>query len=99
MPPISPYDITNDIPEKVFDAFNKLIAQKFNGIVSVIYQEEIVKALVDLGMDRIEIFDKGFLNIEDHYRRAGWVVKYEKNMTYSYGDSFFSFYKKESCKI
>lgn len=46
----------------------------------VIKQDEIVQMLLTIkpGLERSEIFDKGWLDIESAYRKAGWHVEYDK---------------------
>jgi len=42
--------------------------------------------MVKKGLNRAEIFDKGWLNVEEVYRAAGWAVEYDKpgfNESYS----------------
>jgi hypothetical protein len=37
------------------------------------------------------IFDNHWLDIEDHYRKAGWKVTYDKPSYYEDYDAFFKF--------
>ena len=67
-----------DFPDAVFDAFNELIAQKFSGGSATIKQDDVVALMVQKGLDRQEIFDKGWLDVERVYRSQGWKVQYDK---------------------
>lgn len=67
-----------EIPDEAFEAFNELIAEHFNGRVVIIAQEDVVKLMVKKGLNREEIFKKGWLNIDEAYHKAGWEVKYDR---------------------
>lgn len=89
MKPISPSDVVaakkEKIPEVVIETFNDLIAQNFLDGVSSFKQKAVVLFLVEKGLNRQEIYDKHWLDIEDVYREAGWKVVYDKpayNETY-----------------
>ena len=81
-----------NFPNEIINAVNNLISEKFSGRESVsIKQKDIISEARRLGLeipDR-ELFDKGYLNLEPVYRKAGWTVGYEKP---SYGDSDFDAY-------
>ena len=97
--PIKAQDIvkakTTTIPDEVFDAFNELIASKWDGRSAHITQDEVVKlSLVKLqstGKDisRNKLFESGWLDIEDSYREAGWDVGYDKP---GYNESYEAFF-------
>ena len=80
--PITPDEVASakrsHIPALVFDAFNGEIAAKFTAGKATVKQDDIVKILINCGMERQEIFDKGYLNVEEVYRDAGWKVTYDK---------------------
>lgn len=95
--PITPDEVVaakpNVIPDGVFMAFNELITEKFNGRVAIIRQDEVIERILaeskPMGMDvseaRRAIFKRGWLNVEEVYREAGWRVTYDKpdyNETY-----------------
>jgi hypothetical protein len=93
--PISPSEVAaakrEHIPAAVFDAFNAEIVANFTAGRAKVLQKDVVQRLVDGGMDRQEIFDKGYLNVEEVYRAEGWRVEYDKpgfNETY---DASFEF--------
>jgi len=96
--PIKPRDIAAEkkktFPNAVLNSFNELIAQKYNGTSATIKQDDVVALMIRKGLDREEIFEKGWLDVEDIYRSAGWVVEYDKpvyNETYT---AFFVFKRK-----
>lgn len=91
--PIKPGEVVGakiqQFPDKVIDSFNTLIAQKFVDGQSCVLQDDVVALMVQLGLDREEIFTKGWLNVEGVYRKAGWVVSYDKpGFNESYLSSF-----------
>ena len=96
--PIRPEDLagakTSLIPPVVIDTFNELIAAKWSGGHAVLSQPYIVATLVERGLTRSDIFDKGWLDIEDVYRAAGWIVEYDKPGYNEMYDATFTFSKK-----
>lgn len=97
--PIKPEEIIlkkqKNFPDEVITSFNELIAQKWNGKWATISQEEVMVLMVEKGLERNEIFDKGWLDIEDIYRSAGWNVEYDKP---GYNESYpatFTFRKQK----
>lgn len=86
--PVSPEEIVEkdpDIPDEVFEAFNELLARQRGSDHVVILQEKVVQLIVSKGIDRGELFENHWLDIEGAYRRAGWKVEYDKpayNETY-----------------
>ena len=92
--PISPKEVAGEkirqMPDAVLEAFNELIARGGSGYVTVM-QKDVVALMVKKGLSRSEIFDNGWLDVEDIYRKAGWIVEYDKpgyNETY---DAYFTF--------
>lgn len=80
--PISPDDARDQktFPQGVIQAFNTLITENLIGGKALVTQHEVVqKIMLNMGInDREIVFRKGWLNIEDAYRRVGWEVKYDK---------------------
>jgi len=88
--PIRPEDIPSEkvqsFPESVFEAFNELIVANIVDGRAMFTQENVIELMQKRGLDRREIFDNGWLNVEEVYREAGWTVAYDKpgyNETYS----------------
>lgn len=83
----------SQIPERVFEVFNDLIARNWNGDSATVLQEEVVKHLEAEDFTRERIYEERMLDVEDAYRAEGWTVVYSKpayNETYG---SFFRFSK------
>jgi hypothetical protein len=65
-------------PEIIFETFNKLIAENYSNGSAIIYEEDIVDRLIVSGITSDEIYDRGYLNVEEVYRVEGWKVIYKK---------------------
>lgn len=82
--PIRPSEVlgakTSSVPEDVFEAFNELIIENWSGVVAIIRQEKIIERIKFKmpGVSRAQIFDRGWLDIEDAYRAEGWKVDYDR---------------------
>jgi hypothetical protein len=83
--PIRPDEIQEPLPASpppaVFDAFNELIAKNMQyGGVSHVLQEDAVHLILQRIPDATKdiIFKKGWLDVEETYRAAGWRVKYAR---------------------
>ena len=91
--PIKPKDIVSakkeSMPDQVIEAFNELIAEKWDGSSSTVKQSDAVKRIISkFGWDKTqsnELFDNHWLDVEPIFRKAGWKVEYDKpgfNETY-----------------
>lgn len=90
--PIKPSEVaqhkTRTIPGPVFDAFNTLIAKHWNGTQATFKQDDVVAEILRRypGSQRHELFENGYLDVEESYRAEGWLVEYDKpayNETYA----------------
>lgn len=91
--PLAPHEVVEAkkelIPDVVIETFNTLLAERgMDGHVTI-YQDEVVAQLEALGLQRREIYDRHWLDVEPLYREAGWTVEYDKP---SYGDNDFRAY-------
>ena len=98
--PISPSEVVGkkkeSIPPEVLEAFNELIAEGWNGHYSTVYQKDVVARILNKKdiSDEKSIAKRGWLDVEDIYREAGWKVEYDRpayNESYA---AFFIFSKK-----
>lgn len=93
--PIRPDEVARqqqeDFPDIVFEVFNKLIARKFNKSSSKVLQEDVIRLLAKQGIDRKEILEEGWLNIDAAYEEAGWAVEYKKPSCNETGEPCFIF--------
>jgi lipopolysaccharide biosynthesis protein len=82
------------LPDVVLEVFNELIAQNFSNGSAIVKQSDVVELLVKRGLKENEIFEKQWLDVEEIYRSAGWIVKYDKpGWDENYG-AFFEFRTK-----
>lgn len=86
--PIKPKDVKLSAtkPDEVLEVFNELIQRYWDGTQARIKQEEAV-ALISTRMkiSTKVVFENKYLDIEYLYRRAGWVVEYDKS---GYNESY-----------
>lgn len=100
--PISPNDIADAklkyIPEGVFDAFNEMIIEKFNGDTARVELRDVRRRIIlkvpeydgQVVTDQF-VFERGWLDIEAVYERNGWSsVKFIKA---AYDENFNSYYE------
>lgn len=90
-------DFRSEIDDKMVEAVNSLLLEKRHTNPILIKQEELIRAyrLVCSGkgvdMPRSEVFKSGVLNIEEAFKKKGWLVEYDKpayNETY---EPYFTF--------
>lgn len=89
---IKPSDVVRSIPKQVFDVFNELIAAAGGSKEkTVITQDVVVKRILSKMPDvtRAQVFDRGWLNVEDVYRAEGWTVEYDKP---AYSDDYEAYF-------
>lgn len=71
------------IPEKVFDAFNELIAQHWNGRDATFKKNDVVDLILakyaeSESVTMNSIYGNNWLDVEPIYREAGWDVVYDR---------------------
>lgn len=81
--PITPNECVaikeKSLPDAVIVAFNRAIAEKWDGRISIIRQEFVALQIADaLGIPVSDVISRGYLDVEPIYRKAGWKVKYDK---------------------
>lgn len=98
--PISPDEIAEAkrkaIPEYVFEAVNDILARKFTAGSCSFKQNQLMDEVLKRGpegLTRSQVFEAGYLNIEEAYRNVGWKVKYDKPAYYEDYDAYFEFKK------
>jgi hypothetical protein len=97
MPPITPEAAKaakeGQIPDIVFDAFNRCITKHLDEGESEFTVNEVVAVIVSLGLNREDIFTNKWLDVEDIYRGAGWNVIFDKPGFNESYDAYFRFTK------
>ena len=96
--PISPMEVESEkrknFPREVFEAFNELIVENAGSGEITVKQKDVVARMVKKGLNANEIFKKGWLDVEDVYRKAGWKVDYDKPAYNEDYDAYFTFSRK-----
>lgn len=102
--PIAPEQMPTEFPDYVIEAFDIMIADKFNisKKEATVYQKEVVAKILQIakskkikGITSQYLFDNNLLDIEKTYRKAGWDVTYHKpDYTESSFPEFFIFKQK-----
>lgn len=83
MKPITPKEVgakkAEVLPPDVIDEWNKAIATAWDGASAEVVQDDIVAALAKrMNVDREQVFERGWVEVEEMYRAAGWRVSYDK---------------------
>jgi hypothetical protein len=83
-------EIKSEIPDFVFQIFNELISMKYKGDKEIIIlQDEVIDLILqhDTSIERQDIFENKWLDVEASYRNVGWKVEYEKPIAWG-GEDF-----------
>lgn len=87
-------------PDEVIETFNEFLAERYANGYARIEQGEVLNLIVSKFathgkvFSRQQILDRGWLDIESAYRKAGWTVRYDRpgfNETY---EAFWEFTKR-----
>ena len=93
--PISPTEhskFRGGFPDFIFEAFNRKISEVRSTSTIRVSQNEVIALIEALGnVTRSEIFANNWLDVEEHYQDAGWVVTYNKSPYWSDMESYFEF--------
>ena len=89
--PITPKEVVGKkqevLPDGVIEAFNELIAENWKGSEATFLQKKVITR-IHKKIKRVtgdQICDRGWLDVEDVFRKAGWDVEYDSpgyNETY-----------------
>ena len=104
MKPITPDEVAaaQVFPDGVIKSFNDCIASAWDGREAVFKQRDVVDCIEaecchdcdgDHLISRDEIFKRGWLNIEETYRAAGWKVEFDKPCLHDHYEPFYRFTK------
>ena len=98
--PIKPSEIVEAkvklFPDFVLETWNAAIAKNWANNRSLIKQPNMIVALIAASpksIDRSDVFDNNWLDIEDVYRADGWKVEYDKPGYNESYDAYFVFKK------
>jgi hypothetical protein len=83
------------LPPEVFEAFNEMIARKWDGDSASFTLKEVATSIANrLKISTADVYARNLLDVEDVYRMAGWGVDFDRpgyNETY---EANFAFKKK-----
>jgi hypothetical protein len=91
--PITPSDAGEKrvFPDGVLTAFNELIEANYDGGEAIVKQPDAVREIRrNMNCTAQDVYDKGWLNVEDVYRAAGWKVEYDKP---GYNENYTAFFR------
>jgi hypothetical protein len=96
--PITPLEAASkkQVPDKVLEAFNELIVERSGVVPQEAVLLRILSAMPDV--TRAQIFERGWLNIEEIYSAAGWKVTYDKPAYNENHEASFTFVPKHLAK-
>jgi hypothetical protein len=88
--PIKPKEVQEQreasIPEEVFEVFNDLIKKNWSGHSATVMQGDAAHLICQkLNITSTKLYENGWMDVENAYRKAGWKVEYDKpgyNETY-----------------
>jgi len=94
--PIRPSDFKSPlIPDQVIEAFNELIAEKFNNNSAIITIDDAKNRIVlKMEIDYDEI-NMNWLNVERIYREVGWKVHFDHACAADDYESYYVFKKQQ----
>lgn len=98
--PITPKEVTllkvSTIPDEIFEAFNELIVENFDGRSACFSEKKVVALIVKKGISSKDAYGNHWLDVEPIYRKAGWKVEYDKPGYNESYDATFTFSKKSN---
>jgi hypothetical protein len=81
-----------EFPDFVIQAFNECIFEaKLKGTTTVKQDAVMAKIVAASGETRGKVYENHWLDVEDHYRAAGWTVTYEKPAYNEFFEAYFTF--------
>ena len=87
----------SSIPPEVIQVFNDLIVENYSQISkeATVKQDDAVELITQrMNITSDEVFDHGYCDVEEIFRKAGWKVKYDKPAYCESYDAYFVFSKK-----
>jgi hypothetical protein len=76
--PLQPQEVlavkAETFPEEVYIAVNGLIAERLSGQIATFTIKALKSRIVELGLDKAEIEERGWHKVGAIYKQAGWNV-------------------------
>jgi hypothetical protein len=81
--PITPAEAlklkASKLPKEVFEAFNDLIAQSYDGEGATVYRKEVAELIAfKMKISTQAVYNNHYLDIEDIYAKHGWEVELDQ---------------------
>jgi hypothetical protein len=83
--PITPEELKkvegDSIPSVVIESVNELLVEKARNGRATLRQNEVIERILQkagLEITKSKLFDKGWLDFEPVFRRAGWDVEFDR---------------------
>lgn len=92
--PITPREVKAQIviPDGVFAAFNALIVKYYDGNRASFSMKEAAKAIAtQMKCSQDKVYNKHWLDVESHYAKVGWIVRFNNTGYNETGDETFTF--------
>lgn len=86
--------VERTFPDFIIQAFNEELQNMVIRGECQIYQNDVIERILNLRPEysRQDFFNNNWLDVEDHYRAAGWTVQYHKPAYYEVdAKAFWSF--------
>ena len=101
MKALSPKDVfakKKPIPDEIIGIVNGLLVENQTQERGIrIFQDEILQRIFsEPGIERAKVFKNGWLDIEGHYKKSGWKVKYDSP---AYGEDFKAYFYFEPSRL
>lgn len=103
MQPISPNDVTaakaKQVPPEVIKVFNDEIVRNWTGRSASVKQKDVLHKICEAtGQRSSVVFENKWMDIEDLFRSAGWVVTYDSPSYCESYDPYWVFEKPRSAR-
>lgn len=98
--PISPDEVDKfrqknrvPIPDEVYEAFNELIAEDWDGSEAAVSQTDVIASILAKlpQAKKDDIYKNKWLDVEEAYEKQGWTVEYDKPGYCESGSAYFVF--------
>lgn len=89
-------DASDAFPDEVIECFNQLIVGNLRNGQAVILQKVAARLIAQrMHIPEHEVYQRGYLDVEDMFRAAGWSVEYDKPGYCETYEAFFKFKRKK----
>ncbi len=86
---------TRTIPPEVIEEFNAIIVEKYRSGEATVMQKDLIKRIAEkMHVTASDVCEKGWLDVEDAFRDAGWKVEYKAPGCNETFDASFKFIRK-----